>query len=122
VRFGDRLRVSVDVPAELLTARVPNLLLQPMVENAIKHGVARRLAGGEVRVTGARHGATLRLTIYNDGPGFPDDWETKGAGVGLANLRSRLQSLHGAAAQLQLTRAGADGVDVIVTLPLEVDA
>jgi len=122
VRFGDRLRVSVDVPAQLLTARVPNLLLQPLVENAIKHGVARRLAGGEIRVTGARHGATLRLTIYNDGPGFPDDWETKGAGVGLANLRSRLQILHGAAAQLQLTRAGADGVDVIVTLPLEIDA
>ena len=51
VRFGERLRVSVDIPADLLDAQVPNLLLQPLVENAIKHGVAKRVVGGNVRVT-----------------------------------------------------------------------
>ena len=118
VRFGERLRVSVDIQAELLDAQVPSLLLQPLVENAIKHGVAKRVTGGTVRVSGARKASSLHLSVYNDGPNFPDEWQTTGAGVGLANLRTRLQILHGDAAELQMTRAGADGVEVIVTLPL----
>jgi two-component system LytT family sensor kinase len=119
VRFGARLRVSVDIPADLLDAQVPNLLLQPLVENAIKHGIATRVVGGDVRVTGARSDSGVHLTVYNDGPSFADDWQTNGAGVGLANLRTRLQILHGDASQLQMRRAGTDGVEVIVTLPLK---
>ena len=119
VRFGERLRVSVDIPADLLDAQVPNLLLQPLVENAIKHGVATRVVGGNVRVTGARRDGSVYLSVYNDGPSFPDDWQTNGAGVGLANLRTRLQILHGDASELQMRRAGADGVEVVVTLPLK---
>jgi two-component system, LytTR family, sensor kinase len=119
VRFGERLRVSVDIPADLLTAQVPNLLLQPLVENAIKHGVAQRVVGGNVRVTGARIDGSVCLSVYNDGPSFPSDWQTNG-GVGLANLRTRLQILHGATSELQMRRAGADGVEVVVTLPLKV--
>jgi LytS/YehU family sensor histidine kinase len=119
VRFGERLRVSVDIPADLLDAQVPNLLLQPLVENAIKHGVATRVVGGNVRVTGARRDSSVYLSVYNDGPSFPNDWQTNGAGVGLANLRTRLQILHGDASELQMRRAGADGVEVIVTLPLK---
>ncbi|HEY7642368.1 MAG TPA: histidine kinase [Steroidobacteraceae bacterium] len=119
VRFGERLRVSVDIPADLLDAQVPSLLLQPLVENAIKHGVAKRVVGGSVRVTGARKDGSVCLSVYNDGPGFPKDWETSGAGVGLANLRTRLQILHGAASGLQMRSAGADGVEVVVTVPLQ---
>jgi two-component system, LytTR family, sensor kinase len=119
VRFGERLRVSVDIPADLLDVQVPNLLLQPLVENAIKHGVGKRVVGGTVRVTGARRDGSLYLTVYNDGPNFPKDWRTKGAGVGLANLRTRLQILHGDASELQMRRADADGVEVVVTLPLK---
>ena len=119
VRFGERLRVSVDIPADLLDAQVPNLLLQPLVENAIKHGVAKRVAGGTVRVAGARRDGSLCLSVYNDGPSFPKDWQTNGAGVGLANLRTRLQILHGDASELRMRRAGADGVEVVVTLPLK---
>jgi LytS/YehU family sensor histidine kinase len=118
LRFGDRLRVSVDITAEMLDTLVPALLLQPLVENAIKHGIAQRVAGGTVQVTGARKGDSLYLSVYNDGPSFPDDWQTKGAGVGLANLRTRLQILHGGACELHVRRAGADGVEVAVTLPL----
>jgi two-component system LytT family sensor kinase len=119
VRFGERLRVSVDIPTDLLEAQVPSLLLQPLVENAIKHGIAKRVVGGDVRVAGACKDGSLCLSVYNDGPGLPEDWQTNGAGVGLANLRTRLQILHGDAAELQLRRAGADGVEVVVTLPLK---
>jgi LytS/YehU family sensor histidine kinase len=118
VRFGERLRVTVDIPAELQDAQVPSLLLQPLVENAIKHGVAKRVSGGVIRVTGARREHSLHLSIYNDGSDSPEVWQTPGTGVGLANLRTRLQILHGDAAGLQMKRAGADGVEVVVTLPL----
>jgi signal transduction histidine kinase len=119
VRFGERLRVSVDIPADLLDTQVPNLLLQPLVENAIKHGVAKRVVGGDVRVTGARRDGSVCLSVYNDGPSFPEDWQTSGVGVGLANLRTRLKILHGDTSELQMRRAGADGVEVVVTLPLK---
>ena len=119
VRFGERLRVSVDIPADLLNTQVPNLLLQPLVENAIKHGVAKRVLGGDIRVTGVRRNESICVTVYNDGPNFPADWQTNGVGVGLANLRTRLQILHGDASALQMRRAGANGVEVVVTLPLK---
>jgi two-component system, LytTR family, sensor kinase len=118
VRFGERLQVSVDIPADLLDAQVPNLLLQPLVENAIKHGIAKRVVGGNVRVTGARKDRSVWLSVYNDGPSFPTDWQTNG-GVGLANLRTRLKILHGDGSELQMQRAGAEGVEVVVTLPLK---
>ena len=118
VRFGERLQVSVDIPTELLRAQVPALLLQPLVENAIKHGIARRIAGGTVRIAGARHDGDLRLTVYNDGASDPADWQATHTGVGLANLRTRLQILHGNESGLQLRRAVAEGVEVVVTLPL----
>jgi two-component system, LytTR family, sensor kinase len=118
VRFGERLQVSVDIPPDLLDTQVPNLLLQPLVENAIKHGVGTRIVGGNVRVTGARKDGSVFLSVYNDGPSSPEDWQTNG-GVGLANLRTRLKILHGDESELQMRRAGTDGVEVVVTLPLK---
>ncbi len=118
VRFGERLQFSIDIPPDLLDAQVPSLLLQPLVENAIKHGVATRVVGGNVRVTGARKDGRVFLSVYNDAPSSPENWQTNG-GVGLVNLRTRLQILHGDASELQVQRAGVDGVEVIVTLPLQ---
>jgi len=118
-RFGERLQVSVDIPAELLRARVPNLLLQPLVENAIKHGITKRVAGGVLRVAGECHNGNLRLSVYNDGPGLPADWEARQTGVGIGNLRTRLQILHGSASGLQLRCADIGGVEAIVTLPFK---
>ena len=118
VRFGGRLRVSLEIPDKLLDARVPDLLLQPLVENAIKHGIATRVAGGDIRVNASARDGRLELRVYNDGPGFPDDWRTRGDGMGLANLRTRLKILHGDAADLDMQRAGS-GVEVFVTLPLQ---
>jgi LytS/YehU family sensor histidine kinase len=117
VRFGDRLRVSLDIPADLLEAQVPSLLLQPLVENAIKHGVSKRLSGGEIRVAGGRRDGVLSLTVYNDGPWAKEDAEAAPAGVGLGNLRTRLQILHGDRSELKLRPGEAGGVEVVVTLP-----
>jgi hypothetical protein len=117
VRFGDRLRVSLDIPAELGQAQVPNLLLQPLVENAIKHGVSKRIAGGEIRVAGSRHDNILSLTVYNDGPWMQEDLEATSCGVGLGNLRTRLQILHGDRSGLRLKPLDTSGMEVVVTLP-----
>jgi len=119
VRFGDRLEVTVDIPAELLCAQVPYLLLQPLVENAIKHGISQRAAGRAVRVAGAYDNGNLCLSVYNDGPRFPADWQANHTGVGIANLRTRLQILHGDQSQLQLRRVDAGGMEVVVTVPLK---
>jgi two-component system LytT family sensor kinase len=118
VRFGERLQVSVDIPAELLPAQVPNLLLQPLVENAIKHGIAQRVAGGTVRVAGLCDSGNLCISVYNDGPTVPTDWQATHTGVGIGNLRTRLQILHGNKSGLQLKRADSGAVEVVVTLPL----
>jgi LytS/YehU family sensor histidine kinase len=110
--------VSLDIPAELLGAKVPNLLLQPLVENAIKHGISKRVAGGTVRVSGSRHDGALRLCVYNDGPCAEEDFDAARIGVGIGNLRTRLQILYGNRSQLTLGRGDPEGVEVVVTLPL----
>jgi two-component system LytT family sensor kinase len=118
VRFGERLQVRVDIPAELLRAQVPDLLLQPLVENAIKHGIAKRVAGGTVRVAGACKNGNLCLSVYNDAPSLLTDWQATHSGVGIGNLRTRLQILHGSASGLELKHVDSGGVEVLVTLPL----
>jgi LytS/YehU family sensor histidine kinase len=117
LRFGERLRISMDIPAHVMNAQVPNLLLQPLVENAIRHGIAQRIAGGTVRVAAARENDKLLLTIHNDGPTLPADWQPAQTGVGIGNLRTRLQILHGGKSGLRLAPAKTGGVEVIVSLP-----
>jgi LytS/YehU family sensor histidine kinase len=119
LRFGARLQVTIDIPPELSGARVPTLLLQPLVENAIKHGIAKRAAGGKIGISGIKENGTLRLGIYNDAPDSPVDWKAPGTGVGLSNLRARLNILHGSATQLELTPLGNRGVEVTVQLPFQ---
>jgi len=117
-RFGDRLKVHIDIPVELLVAKVPNLLMQPLVENAIKHGISKRVAGGTIEISGTERDGVLRLRICNDGPPPPEDFETAPRGVGISNLRRRLQILHGDTSDLRLHRAESGGAEVLVTLPL----
>jgi two-component system LytT family sensor kinase len=117
MRFAERLQVSVDVPTELLRAQVPNLLLQPLVENAIKHGIAKRVAGGTVRVSGVRSNGTLYLSVFNDGASSLPDWPASPTGVGIGNLRTRLAILYGERSGLELRGTAAGGVEVVVTLP-----
>ncbi|WP_457356167.1 sensor histidine kinase [Roseateles sp. P5_D6] len=120
LRFGERLVVNMELPNELLGAKVPNLLLQPLVENAIKHGICKRVSGGGIRIVGEDRQGMLRLTVSNDGPFTQEDLAATGTGVGLRNLRARLRILHGERSGLTLKPAGEDGVEVVVTLPLQV--
>jgi len=117
-RFADRLQVAIDVPSELYPVRVPNPILQPLVENAIKHGIAKRIEGGRIEVTGRQSEGLLRLRVYNDGPRLLSNWEAASGGIGLANLRARLQILYGSKFDLNLSSPEAGGVAVAVSLPL----
>jgi two-component system, LytTR family, sensor kinase len=117
VRFADRLQLKVDVPRELYTARVPSLILQPMVENAVKHGIAQRAQGGWIRIAASHSNGILTLSVCNDGPSLPVDWETTRSGIGIANVRTRLQSLYGQASNLSMWNQEGGGVAVSVSLP-----
>ena len=119
VRFADRLQVSLDFPRELFPAQVPSLILQPMVENAIKHGIARRTQGGALRISAARDNGMLTLRVYNDGPKLPDNWEQGSSGIGISNVRTRLRSLYGDSFKLNMRNQGPDGVEVSISVPFK---
>jgi LytS/YehU family sensor histidine kinase len=120
LRFADRLRLSLDVPEELLRARVPSLLLQPIVENSIKHGIAKRAQGGAIRIAAWREDSMLTLSVYNDGPKLPSADTAIQAGTGLFNIQKRLGSLYGSAFRLTLLNQEPSGVHVSVSLPFRV--
>jgi two-component sensor histidine kinase len=112
-RLGDRLRIDWNVAADALDVPVPVLSIQPLVENAIRHGVASRIEGGAITVDVQRDADTIRVLVRDDGDGFARGWKE---GTGLGNLRQRLQSLYGAAAAVVIG-AGPGGV-VSMTLPV----
>lgn len=114
MRFAERLRYHIEIPDELLGARVPDFILQPLVENAIKHGIGKRAKGGALRVEAARAGALLTLTVYNDGPPLPVHVRE---GVGLANARKRLSALYGSEHTFALKNWNDTGVLATITLP-----
>lgn len=114
LRFADRLHLSVEVPFELYRAQVPSLILQPMVENAIKHGIAKCAQGGSIRIAASRSNGMLTLSVYNDGPCLP---ETTSAGIGTANVRTRLESLYGDRFELRMQNQPPSGVEVSISLP-----
>lgn len=117
-RFGSRLQVSVEVTAEARAARVPAMVLQPLVENAMRHAVAQRSKGGRIEISGRRVGDRLELCVSDDGPGFDSaDSERASVGVGLTNTRKRLDVLYGEAGRLSLGRSATGGAAVSVTLP-----
>ena len=117
VRFAERLEVSVNVPEELFMAEVPSLILQPMVENAIKHGIAKRVQGGAIRIAAVRSNGRLTLSVYNDGPTLPAEWQTNHSGIGISNVRTRLQGLYGDAFEWNMRNREPGGVEVSLSLP-----
>jgi two-component system LytT family sensor kinase len=118
MRFAERLQVSLDVPSELFAAQVPSLILQPMVENAVKHGIAKRVQGGAIRIAASRLNGTLTLSVFNDGPALPAGWSHSNPGVGISNVRSRLTSLYGNASEFTIKNQDSGGVEVSFSLPL----
>ena len=115
VRFGDRLAVDMDIPADLYGAPVPAFLLQPLVENAVKHAVAPAAEPVSIRIVARRNGDRLSLSVSDDGKGGPS--AASGTGTGLRNIRERLAAMYGPAGTLA-TRAEADGFTATIDLPL----
>jgi signal transduction histidine kinase len=116
LRLGARLQTEIDIEPEALAETIPALTLEPLVENAVKHGVARVPAGGLVRVEARREAEGLRLRVTDNGPGFSETGGDGGSGVGLDNVRRRLQLRYGKAAQLEVESA-ACGTTVTVFAP-----
>jgi len=116
-RFHDRLKVFTDVPPDLLGVYVPSLALQPLVENAIKHGISVDSTAGRLEIAARRHNGTVWLRVRDDGPG-PAPGSRPRFGVGLTNVQSRLKQLYGDEASLELTSAGDRGCEALITIPL----
>ncbi len=116
VRFSDRLRPSVEASPEIAGAAVPRFLLQPLVENALRHGIARRADAGQLNIRAWRDGPSLILTVRDDGPGLAQGLPGP-VGVGLANTRARLAALYGESASLHIASAEGGGVVATVRLP-----
>jgi LytS/YehU family sensor histidine kinase len=117
VRFEDRLRVRVSVPDELNRALVPELVLQPLVENAIRYAVEPRVDGGRIEVIARREGDRLVIEVGDDGPGWAEQGNQENGAIGVANTRARLARLHGASQQFRLGTATAGGLLVTMSLP-----
>ena len=126
-RFQDRLEVILDIPPETLDVRVPNQVLQPIVENAIRHGIDARSGQGLIEIRARATDHMLELTVRDDGPGLrsevkldaqPDNAPREGRGIGLANTRARLRELYGPASTLHLGNHPAGGAIVTLSLPL----
>ncbi len=116
VRFQDRLSVAIHADPATSQALVPNLILQPLVENAIKHGIAPRAAVGHVRVDVERSDGMLALTVRDDGVG-EGDMASRREGVGLSNTRARLASLYGEAHELEVGGIASGGFQVRIVIP-----
>ena len=143
-RFGDRLRIITDVDRDVLDARVPSLILQPAIENAIKYAIARMESGGEIAIVAKREDDMLRLEVCDNGPDAPENPErllrepsadagdaalspaigpalgsSLGPGLGLINMRDRLVHLYGAAQSFSLSHRAPTGLRVTMKLPLD---
>jgi two-component system LytT family sensor kinase len=119
-RFSDRLSISVDATDETKEAVVPTLILQPIIENALRHGIARLVDGGRVEVRARRDDGALVLEVSNDGPPLREDWN-RGEGIGLSNTRARLQQLYGSNAVLELQSRLPTGVVARIRIPFSTE-
>jgi two-component system, LytTR family, sensor kinase len=122
MRLGDRLKVTVDIPIELYAALVPQLLLQPLVENAIVHGIGKLVEGGQIRVTARESEGILSIYLYNDGPALSLARADDKTGFGLSNTRGRLVKMYGAQSSVELRNCHDAGVETIIKVPFRTAA
>jgi LytS/YehU family sensor histidine kinase len=109
------------IEPETLDARVPNLILQPIVENAIKHGIVSRIAAGEIEIRSMRDREVLRLLVKDNGPGLGGETSAGRLkeGLGLANTRARLQQMYGSAHRFEMSDVAEGGLQVTLEMPFE---
>jgi two-component system LytT family sensor kinase len=124
VRFQDRLTTSLDVEPRALDSRVPNLILQPIVENALRHGLSQRAAPGHLEISAKRDNGSLRIQVKDNGPGLSaitGSKTNKREGLGLSNTKARLEQLYGAAHRFSIENAPGGGLVVTLEIPAERD-
>jgi signal transduction histidine kinase len=120
VRFEDRLRVVTDIAPEALDARVPYLVLQPLVENAVRHGISKRSAAGEIRIAANRADRRLYLRVTDNGPGLKE--QPPRTGLGLRATRERLQTLYGENQSVGIRNTEEGGVEVCIWIPFSTES
>lgn len=122
-RLGDRLAVRTEVGPDTADALIPHLILQPLVENAVRHGIAPRREGGEIEISAARSDGSLRLVVRDNGRGMrsPGQME-RPEGIGLANTRARLEQLYGAGQRFEVESAPDRGTRIEITIPFRTPA
>ncbi|MDQ6827379.1 MAG: histidine kinase [Gemmatimonadota bacterium] len=117
MRFQERLQVGLDIDPAARDGMLPTLVLQPLVENAIRHGISQRESGGRIDIVARRVENELRLTISDDGPGISTNSNGGSSGVGLANTRARLDNLYGDRHLFELKNGPRGGVTVMLNVP-----
>ncbi len=119
VRMGDRLRVQVELPAELTGLALPSMLLQPLVENAIKHGLEPKIEGGSITLRAARNGALLTVSVIDSGVGFSG---ATSSGIGLKNVRERVEKLFDGKGTMVIEENQPSGTRVQLTIPIALNS
>jgi sensor histidine kinase YesM len=119
IRFRNRLEVSIAVEPDAINAQVPSLILQPMVENAMHHGVEPNSRMGRIELKGARRNGNLVLSISDNGAGIPEGGFTR-QGIGVANTRARLTELYGSEQKFEMANGPQGGLCVTITIPYSV--
>lgn len=122
VRFQDRLQVHFAVDKDTLDARVPNMILQPLVENAIKHGIAPYAGAGKIVVETRRHNGSIELVVSDNGAGFNDSTNTAGDGIGLKNTWERLEKLYGENQRFEIASNDDGGLQIRIKIPFHANS
>ena len=122
-RFGDRLQVEFEIDEDTLDARVPSLILQPAIENAIKYAIAKMESGGKITIRAQSEGKMLRMEVCDNGPDAPEDpaslLNDASTGVGLINMRERLVYMYQDRSEFSLRRVEPEGLCVALRIPFE---
>jgi two-component system, LytTR family, sensor kinase len=118
VRYGDRLRVRIDAAEEARSCLVPQLMLQPLVENAVRHGISPVETGGMISVAAGLVESRLRVSVSDDGVGLGDRRKSRSTGVGLSAVRAALNHLYGDDQRLVIQRGEEGGTVVVIDIPV----
>jgi len=123
MRFSDRLQIKLDIDPNTTGALVPSLILQPLAENALRHGIGRSVASGLVGISSHLENGSLKLTVFDNGAGLPENWQLKsGGGIGLANTAARLEQLYGENHRLDVRNRTEGGAEVVIVVPFRTNS